>query len=449
MEKLKDSFSINSTDVDASFGLARSMIQDITNQFPNLSKSATGAPITGAPQPVTVPVKDAAVAQTAPLNAANLQQQQQALKQMNQGKSHNRASNRNAPPPAPTVAQPPPFPTDVLPPTLTQDQLRLPRKKQKHSATSTPVLGQQSTGSAVAQTVKAVSPENKVQQPPQSTEPEKSQFLCPETYCDHHFLDPFEDQAALDKHREEEHVRPIRNPVQFALGELSSMLGLDENGEPVKPQTTTLQAAGAAGSTSALKSESTPTAQGLTSMNRGSSVNGVKTSPANSKSLKAIKPDEVKEGSQQAKNDKQAESSKGLAAEVNLWAESAVNPQDLMHNFQHLETGAGGAISDMGVYRSITPNDTPESSKDGVSEPNSDISEGFDLNINLDWQPFGPSEGEDLTDFCKINVNPDEEMGGMFGDENSQFVPWNDFMDQSAFDKPFVFDASLFSMNAE
>jgi hypothetical protein len=167
---------------------------------------------------------------------------------------------------------------------------------------------------------------------------------------------------------------------------------------------------------------------------------------ANSKSSKTAGPEEANKGSQQAKNDKQPEASKVLAAEVNLWTKSIVNPQDLMHNFQHLETGAGGAISHMSVYRSITPNDTPESSKDGISEPNSDFSEGLDLNINLDWQPFRPSEGEDLMDFCKINVNPDEEMGGMFGDENSQLVLWNDFMDQSAFDKPFVFDASLFSM---
>jgi hypothetical protein len=190
-------------------------------------------------------------------------------------------------------------------------------------------------------------------------------------------------------------------------------------------------------------------------MDRQASINGVKASPANSKSPKTTKPDEAKEASQQPKNSKGPESVKQVfMTEGNLWADAAVNPQDLLHNFQSSETGAGGAISDMNVYRSITPNDTPESSKDsGISEPTSDISEGVGLSIGLDfdndWQPFGTGDADDLLAFGNISVNPDEDMGGMFNDDNSQYVPWSDFMDPSMFDKGFSFDTSMFSMNTE
>ena len=142
------------------------------------------------------------------------------------------------------------------------------------------------------------------------------------------------------------------------------------------------------------------------------------------------------------------------------WANATIDPHDLFQAFQPFESGAGGAISDMNVYRSITPNDTPESSKDGVSEPNSDISDGVGLDISLDifddtWQPFGPSEIDTLFDMSSYNVATDglgnmEDLK-MFDEEQPalNFGSWEDMVDQSAFDKPFAFDASLYSMNAD
>jgi hypothetical protein len=76
MEKPKDSFSIGLTEVDSSLSLARSMIQDLTNQFPGLSKAAARAPTAEGPQAISSPTKDTVLTQTAPLNAENLQQQQ-------------------------------------------------------------------------------------------------------------------------------------------------------------------------------------------------------------------------------------------------------------------------------------------------------------------------------------------------------------------------------------
>lgn len=451
MEKLKDAFSVKPTDVDHAYVLANNMMADVAKQYPNLSKSGA-ASNGGAMQPVKPPpAKDVPPAQAVPLNATNLQQQQQALNQLNQAKTHNRSNSRNAPPAAPTSAHPPPFPVE-LPTSLTQDQLRLPRnKKQKQSATSTPVIGQQTPGSSTSQNIKAGSPEIKAQQPPQPKEAEKVSFFCSDISCDHHFTDGFEDEAALERHTQEEHVNPTRKPDQYALAELAVMLGLNSDGTAKKETNTDPQQDAITGSHSASKAENITGAAGET-MDRQASINGVKASPANSKSSKTTKPDEAKEASQQPKNGKGPESVKRVfTTEEHLWADAAVNPQDLLHNFQSSETGAGGAISDMNVYRSITPNDTPESSKDsGVSEPTSDISEGVDLSIGLDfdWQPFGAGDADDLL-ALNINVNPDEDMGGMFNDDNSQYVPWNDYMDQSMFDKGFSFDTSMFSMNIE
>jgi hypothetical protein len=450
MEKLKDAFSVKPADVDQAYVLANNMMADVAKQYPNLSKS--GAAINGAAQPVKPPpAKDVPPAPAVPLNAANLQQQQQALNQLSQAKTHNRSHSRNAPPAAPTSAHPPPFPVE-LPTSLTQEQLRLPRnKKQKQSATPTPVIGQQTPGSTTSQNIKAGSPEMKPQQPTQPKEVEKVGFFCSDISCNHHFADGFEDEAALERHKQEEHVNPTRKPDQYILTELAVMLGLEPDGTARKQTNTAPQQGAITGSVSASKAENIPGATSAT-MDRQASISGVKASPANSKSSKTTKPDEAKEASQQPKDGKGLESVKPVfMTEENLWADAAVNPQDLVHNFQSSETGAGGAISDMNVYRSITPNDTPESSKDsGVSEPTSDISEGVDLSIGLelfdsDWQAFGVGDADNLLAF----VNPDEDMGGMFNDDNSQYVPWSDYMDQSMFDKGFTLDTSMFSLNTE
>jgi hypothetical protein len=210
MEKLKDAFSVKATDVDIACVLANNMMADVAKQYPNLSKSGA-ASNGGAMQPVKPPpAKDVPPAQAVPLNAANLQQQQQALNQLNQAETHNRSNSRNAPAAATTSAHPPPFLVE-LPTSFTQDQLRLPpNKKQKQSATSTPVIGQQTPGSITSQNIKAGPPEIKARQPPQPKEAEKVRFFCSDISCDHHFTDGFEDEAALERHTQEEHVNPTR-----------------------------------------------------------------------------------------------------------------------------------------------------------------------------------------------------------------------------------------------
>jgi hypothetical protein len=66
------------------------------------------------------------------------------------------------------------------------------------------------------------------------------------------------------------------------------------------------------------------------------------------------------------------------------WANAAVDHRDLFQAFSPFETDTGCAISDMNVYRSMAPIDTPTLSLSGSSEPNSVVSEGVEFDIDQD-----------------------------------------------------------------
>ncbi|KAK3898102.1 hypothetical protein C8A05DRAFT_38325 [Staphylotrichum tortipilum] len=98
-----------------------------------------------------------------------------------------------------------------------------------------------------------------------------------------------------------------------------------------------------------------------------------------------------------------------------------VDPQDLFQGYgRSLESVTGSFVPELGMNRSVTPNDTPESSKDsGMSEPNSDITEGTSLDIDLEW----PSIDNDLLwNTNSINMEgsetPDVDMS-IFNDDSS------------------------------
>lgn len=129
----------------------------------------------------------------------------------------------------------------------------------------------------------------------------------------------------------------------------------------------------------------------------------------------------------------------------NTWMGATIDPQSLQHRLINaFETGGDGAIVNMDVYRSITPNDTPESSKDG-SPPNSDVSEGVALNVSLDmgfdhWRPFsnGPlfeyGLGGNLLDIPDIPESAFAELAS-----------WDEA--NADLDKPFALDTSLYSLD--
>ncbi|KAL2074468.1 hypothetical protein VTL71DRAFT_8246 [Oculimacula yallundae] len=465
---LKDSFSMSIPEIESTRPMMQAIVQKLSERFPNMKKpdGAAKNQQTHASQGESQPSHPAQP--PTPLNAANLHQQQQQLNKLHQ-RNNSRSSNTPA---APTSSQPP-FPFGATSPhgtpayagknTLKQEDLHIPaRKKQKQN--STPVPGQITPGSSSSpQVPKAVSPEMKRQQS-DMLQRSKPSLCCSEPECDRHNIG-FESPEALKAHTQEEHIRPLEDPLKYAKENLASALGLDEHGQLKKPVTssvpenglnaTSMTASGSKqGQQAAMKGENTPL--GATPMNRQVSMNRQGSAMGGKPNL-TPKSVPAKDNLGKAPGQKDAVKPKESQVEAIVpdpWANSTIDPHDLFQSFQPLESGAGGAISDMNVYRSITPNDTPESSKDGISEPNSDITDGVNLDISLDifddkWNPFGPGESDGLFDLSGFDFNTEQEDLAMF-DVNPPAVNyqnWDDMVDPSVLDKPFSFDTSMFSMN--
>jgi len=104
------------------------------------------------------------------------------------------------------------------------------------------------------------------------------------------------------------------------------------------------------------------------------------------------------------------------------WANSIIDPQDLLASLGSSLAFGGSQppsfLADVGMYRSLTPNDTPESSKDSrASEPNTDISEEVHLDLDLNWQ----TQDCDLFFDAVVLVNPEaldgEDLKGFVLDD--------------------------------
>jgi hypothetical protein len=458
MSKPRETFSITPKEVDAFKGILESIVIDMKTKHPGLLKGDAAKP-QPAPTSQTGPQATPPVPPpSTPLSSANLQQQQAQLK-MNQ-RSNSKSSSTPA---APTSSQPPfqfgaqsPHGTPIYNNRtgLTQGDLHLPARKKQKPNTGTPA-GQVTPGSNTSPKVaKSVSPEIKRQQPPDVKPPAKPSLSCPESECATNNL-TFDTEEALRKHQHEEHVKPLENPLNFALDQLSNSTGLDSQAKSKKPVAAPLvqtSPKGAKMAPSASKQVNTPTMKsgstpsGATPMMRQASMNR----QASTAGKSSIPKDAAKLQPDQQEASKQPEPLNSL----DPWADSTIDPTELFSAFSTFEAGAGGAISDMNVYRSITPNDTPESSKSGVSEPNSDISEGVNLDLNLDltfdenWQPFGDTAMLDMNGYSNNDdaLNMFDHMDTSAVEQTTDYQIWDDLMDNSLFDKPFQMDTSGFDM---
>jgi hypothetical protein len=476
MNQLKETFSIMPKEVEHARTMLNSMVSDLTVRFPYMKKAEAAKPQQDSTsQAPAQPAQAAPTSGVTPLNAANLQQQQQQL-----NKLHQRSNSRSSHTPAAPTSSQPPFQFGATSPhgapayigksIITQENLHIPaRKKQRQN--NTPAPGQGTPGSTSSpQVAKAVSPDIKRQQVESKSQPKPS-LSCPELECERHSLG-FDSEEGLQQHTQEEHIRPLDNPLKYAQENLASTLGLDAQGNAKKTAPVTAQESGTTltgakmavsgskqGQTPNIKSENTPAA--TTPMNRQVSMNRQSSSasakPTAQSKIAVVKDPPAKSQAGQKDSAKLRESQPPQPMVVaDPWANATIDPHDLFQSFQPFETGAGGAISDMTVYRSITPNDTPESSKDGASEPTSDISDGVALDISLDlldnneWNPFGPSEADGLFGIDGFNNNLDEDLN-MFLEvqPTSNFQSWDDVADLSNLDKPFSFDPSLYSMNVD
>ncbi|KAF5501690.1 hypothetical protein CGCS363_v006477 [Colletotrichum siamense] len=383
--------------------------------------------------------------QPAPLSAANLEKQTQALNKM-----HSRSNSKSGgPPAAPTTSQPPfsfgatsPHgqPTYAQPkPKVSRDNLTLPpRKKTK---TDTPPQPSQATPSP--QISKSGSPELKRQPAPEPKAPPKPMFLCPEADCEM-ATTGLPSEQARQAHIQEEHVKPLEDPMKFMQENLALSLGLDVNGQvKMEPQAQLMgQNPSKQGQTPGSNPAATPMSRDASMQRTGSKVGG----------KQDTKPVIKMDGTPKLEN-KQPEMGGAPPAPMDAWA-NTIDPASLFTNLGNFEMGAGGVISDMGVYRSLTPNDTPESSKDsGSSEPNSDISENANLDIDLNWQPV---DVDLLLDMNNINMdggldsfpNGSGEFDALMLEEAmpvEQFPNWDEV--NPDFNKPFQFDNSLYSLD--
>lgn len=418
MTTLRDTFSIRSEDVDSIRGMLESMAKDLAASFPGaLKKNASQQNLS-----------DSTTQQTA-LAAAQ---------QVTPTKTHGRSASKSGqPPPPPTTAQPPfPIgaqspagqPTYIGKPTVTQDTLQLPAKKRAKMSGSGANSAAQSNSSS-PQVPKQTSPEMvKKPTPAEVKVPAKPQFLCPHKGCDSNNIG-FATEDARRQHVDEEHIKPYQDPLRFATDNLAAVLGLDTDGQ-LKGFTST------DGSKQSQTPTGTPTSQSPSMARQGSAAG-----PKSGDLIKNIA----------ARNGPMAQSDSQSMDQP--WSAATIDPQELFSSMGLLESGGGGAISDMSVYRSITPNDTPDSSaskESTVSEPNSDVSEGVSLNVTLDmgfdtWTPFGGDQylNIDATDVDAMMHMDDQR--GFANDEFADFTTWAD--GKLDMGKPFTIDASLYSLD--
>ncbi|KAJ8065253.1 hypothetical protein OCU04_005952 [Sclerotinia nivalis] len=451
MKELKGTFSIRLTDVEQARTLFTAIIMDLSSKHPMLKKSGGSSDPQGT-SAIPSTASNAQTSESVPLNAANLQQQQQQLNKMHHQRSNSRSSH---PPAAPTSSQPP-FPFGASsphgqpryigkPPAVTQETLHIPaRKKQKPNGT--PVQGQGTPGSTSSpQITKVPSPEVKRQQIPEPKIATKPTWPCNDEVCERQNVG-FESQEELSRHTQVEHRLPMQNPQKFAEDFLRPMLGLDSQDQS-NAAASTMDAATSSKQGQTPKVETiTPSASAATPMNRQSSMNkqsGMMQGKAKPQSDSAT-------DTSKSQKDINKEDSNPPAQEVifDVWANATIDPNELVRTFQPFEGGAGGAISDVNVYRSVTPNDTPESSKDGVSEPTSDISEGVNLDIALDvfddtFFPFGLSDTEALVD-NNTNIYNANVAGDLTMFDDLEFTnppqKWDDMDGKVNFDQPFQFN---------
>lgn len=380
------------------------------------------------------------------MSAANLEKQTQALNKM-----HSRSNSKSGgPPAAPTTSQPPfsfgatsPHgqPTYAQPkPKVSRHNLTLPPRKK----TKTDTPPQPAQASPSPQISKSGSPELKRQTAPEPKAPPKPMFLCPEADCEMATMGLPSEQAR-QVHMQEEHVKPFEDPMKFMQENLALSLGLDVNGQ-VKPELQSQpmgQNLSKQGQTPASNPAATPMSRDASMQRTGSRMGG----------KPDIQPVIKAEGTPRLEN-KQLEMVGAPPAPMDAWA-NTIDPQSLFNNLGKFELGANGVISDMGVYRSLTPNDTPESSKDsGSSEPNSDISEGAQLDIDVNWQPVDVDVLLDMTNISMEGLDRlpdgggDGEFDALMLEEAMPMEPFPDWDEVSNdFDKPFQFDNSLYSLD--
>lgn len=445
---MRDSLTISKDELDQFINMTEGMLREVKRA--SQGSAATAQPGGQRPtQPGPAP---------APLSAANLEKQTQALRQ-----AQNRTSAKpGQPPAAPTTAQPPfQFGANTSPAgnpeyfseqRITQANLAIPpRKKAKTTAPQkSPSMGQQQQGaSAPSPQVKAPSPTVGRKVEPTKVPPK---LTCPEPGCEMSTAG-FQSEEALNAHCQEEHVKPYENPYGFLREHMTATLGLDAQGHPKpSPKPSGQEAAPLAAppmSASLSKQGQTPrtkTEPAATPMSREASMRR-QGSAAGGKAGEGVgTPGRIatpRLGDGRPAAVRQEAGAPQTVLIEDPWLNSTIDPRGLFAPVgSALDLVTGNIMADFGTYRSTTPNDTPESSKDsGVSEPTSDIPEGSALDIDMNLL----IDNDFLSDMDKITMEGYDGLSGdMLGAGSYEYLLDDMVTD---FSKPFQFDTSVYSMD--
>jgi hypothetical protein len=428
MSQLSDSLTITKEELDPYITMMDSMLQDMEVLKRSAAQEAAGG---GAQAATQLPP------QPSPLSAANLEKQTQALKQ-----AQNRTVGKTAQAPAAPTTSQPPFqfgaqkspagnPEYLSEQRVTRKDLVIPARKKVKTATAhdSPPVVQQHTPSST-------SPQVNVPSPVALRKPEPPKLTCPEPDCEMNSVG-FSTEEALNAHLQEEHIKPYENPQAFMQEHMAAAFGLDPQGNPKalpKPNGPGVSTPAAAPmsinrSMQGQKPGAPPMSRGGSMQRQGSAAGARAGETVGTPGRNAM----VKQGA----------GTPQMAAE-DPWVNSTIDPQHLFAGLgRQLDTVTGTFVTDFGTYRSLTPNDTPESSKDsGVSEGNSDIAEGAVLDIDLQVQTLDNDLLFDMDQFNMENwASPDMNM---YTNEAMMF-PLEEM--QTDFSKPFRVNQDLYAID--
>lgn len=449
MTVLRSSFSIDCAELDRARAMLESMAKDLARSVfgRNMIKGAGPGqqPQNNAQQMQSaqqVPPQVAAQPQpqqsqqTAPLNAANLEKNSQALKA--------KAGKNFKVPNAPTTTQPPfsftaPSPHGNPSYANAQDppmELKIPpRKKSK-------VGGQGSQAATPSPQVSKASPprpQTQEVQQPRPAEVQKPVLICKDPECEHSPTG-YANEEALQKHINEEHAKPREDPLKFVQDNLALALGLEPDGTAKKD----LKAAPPMVASISKQSLTLGKELANTPLSQDSGAS-MKRSASSQKEVKLANKADMKQEA---------------SAVPDPWANVTLDPKVLMTSLG-LENGVHSVIFDPLAFRALTPEWTPESKDSGESEPTSDISEGAALEIDLNWQSVDTFDVDLLLDLDRTTLEgksapmpsfmdaPTEALtmdpSLLFTNARMEVPDWDEIPQD--FSKPFELDTSLYSMD--
>ncbi|KAK6706997.1 hypothetical protein SNK04_008005 [Fusarium graminearum] len=434
MSILKNSFSIDSAEIAEARAMLEGMAKDLaanmirarglaqqqaTPQAQNAQLAQQPMPQQQQPQPRQQPVP-------VPENARRGSQQNSIPKGGNKGSQA---------PPAPTTTQAP-FnfeigassprgnPTYVGKPKELNLHLPASRKKQK----TDPKTGQTPVGATSSpQAGKKTSPD--VRRVSETQVAHRPVLTCKEPECEFSTTG-YSTEQALQQHILEEHTKPREDPLKFVQENLALALGLEPDGSAKKAEAASMSITNSKQGQTPVTTAATPVFTDG-NMKRSASSMG--------------KPQDTKAGVKAGATPKQADAKLADPMATDPWANANIDPEMLVSNLG-VDRGLGvydNPFYDYNALSYLTPRDTPESAKDtGSSEPNSDIPENTNLEVNFDWQGvdsdllfnMGNTSGGNINDMLAADA------ALLFDQPSLQEPDWDDV--KMDFSKPFQFDTS-------